>query len=44
VAESEKVGSDIGFEAARVSWVVHHGANWHKKRGDRAAAIQSMVV
>ena len=30
--ESEKAGHDIGFEAAIVSWVVHHAAQWRKAR------------
>ena len=28
--ESEKAGHDIGFEAALVSWVVHHRAQWRR--------------
>jgi hypothetical protein len=30
--ESEKAGRDIGFEAALVSWVMHHRARWRKER------------
>lgn len=30
--ESEKAGSDIGFECALVNWVVHHRAHWRKAR------------
>ena len=28
--ESEKAGFDIGFESARVSWVIQHQAKWRK--------------
>ena len=34
--ESEKAGRDIGLNEAKVSWVVHHRANW------RAAGRQSV--
>ncbi|TAL05215.1 MAG: DUF4032 domain-containing protein [Verrucomicrobia bacterium] len=30
--ESEKAGHDIGIEHARISWVVHHRAQWRKER------------
>jgi hypothetical protein len=30
--ESERLGRDIGFEAALVSWVVHHRAQWRRER------------
>lgn len=30
--ESEKAGRDIGFEAALVSWVVHHRTAWRRGR------------
>jgi hypothetical protein len=30
--ESEKVGRDIGFEAALVSWVVHWRSQWRQTR------------
>jgi len=30
--ESESAGRDIGFEAALVSWIVHHRAQWRKGR------------
>ena len=34
--ESEKAGSDIGLENARVSWVIHHRARWlHARRAGR---------
>jgi hypothetical protein len=33
--ESETAGADIGFEAALVNWVVHHGTRWRwgRRRG-----------
>lgn len=30
--ESEKIGRDIGFNQALVSWLVHHRANWRMAR------------
>jgi hypothetical protein len=30
--ESEKVGHDIGFENALVSWLIYHRAAWRKNR------------
>jgi hypothetical protein len=30
--ESERAGHDIGFEAALVSWVVHHLLQWRRRR------------
>ena len=30
--ESEKAGSDIGFEKALVDWIVKHRSNWRDKR------------
>ena len=30
--ESERVGRDIGFETALISWVVHHRAQWRRER------------
>ena len=29
--ESEKVGKDIGFEKALLSWVCHHREKWRNK-------------
>ncbi len=29
--ESEKVGQDIGFEKALLSWVCHHREKWRNK-------------
>ncbi|MEE2947437.1 MAG: DUF4032 domain-containing protein [Verrucomicrobiota bacterium] len=30
--ESERAGSDIGFERALVDWVLNHRAKWRKSR------------
>ena len=30
--ESEKVGTDIGFEKALLDWVVKHRADWRERR------------
>ena len=30
--ESEKAGSDIGFERALTDWIVKHRAKWRKNR------------
>ena len=30
--ESEKAGSDIGFEKAMLDWSVQHRSRWRKKR------------
>jgi len=30
--ESEKAGCDIGFDQARVSWILHHRSLWRKAR------------
>jgi hypothetical protein len=30
--ESEKAGSDIGFEKALLDWIVKHRSNWRLKR------------
>jgi hypothetical protein len=37
--ESEKAGHDIGFENARVSWMVHHRARWRKERQQAFAKV-----
>jgi hypothetical protein len=39
--ESEKMGRDIGFEHARVSWLLHHRARWQKERPQRSAPLAS---
>ena len=30
--ESEKAGSDIGFEKALLDWILKHRSNWREKR------------
>ena len=30
--ESEKAGSDIGFEKALLDWIVKHRSSWRQKR------------
>ncbi len=30
--ESEKAGSDIGFEKALLEWILKHRSNWRSKR------------
>ncbi len=30
--ESEKTGSDIGFEKALLDWIVKHRSNWRERR------------
>jgi hypothetical protein len=30
--ESEKAGTDIGFEKALLDWIVKHRSNWRQKR------------
>ena len=30
--ESEKAGTDIGFERALLDWIVKHRSNWRQKR------------
>ena len=36
--ESEKLGSDIGFEKALLDWIVKHRSNWREKRMREAKA------
>jgi hypothetical protein len=39
--ESEKAGTDIGFEKALLDWIVKHRSNWRDKRlkeGSKAPA------
>ena len=36
--ESEKAGSDIGFEKALCDWIVKHRSNWRSKRMKEARA------
>ena len=39
--ESEKVGSDIGFEKALLDWIVKHRSNWRERRIREAKAEMS---
>jgi hypothetical protein len=36
--ESEKAGTDIGFEKALCDWIVKHRSNWRHKRMKEARA------
>ncbi|MCB1065280.1 MAG: hypothetical protein KDN20_20480 [Verrucomicrobiae bacterium] len=36
--KSEEAGSDIGFEAALVDWMLHHRGTWREERSFGAAA------
>ena len=36
--ESEKAGTDIGFEEALLDWIVKHRSNWREKRMKEARA------
>ena len=36
--ESEKAGTDIGFEKALLDWIVKHRSNWRDKRQKEAKA------
>ena len=36
--ESEKAGSDIGFEKALLDWILKHRSNWRVKRRGEARA------
>jgi hypothetical protein len=39
--ESEKAGSDIGFEKALLDWIVKHRSNWRDRRLKEAAKAVS---
>jgi hypothetical protein len=39
--ESEKAGSDIGFEKALLDWIVKHRSNWREKRLKEATKVAS---
>ena len=39
--ESEKVGSDIGFEKALLDWIVKHRSNWRERRIREAKTVMS---
>jgi hypothetical protein len=34
--ESEKAGSDIGFEKALLDWILKHRSNWRDKRKEES--------
>ena len=36
--ESEKAGTDIGFEKALLDWIVKHRSSWRQKRMKEARA------
>ena len=36
--ESEKVGSDIGFEKALLDWIMKHRSHWRERRMREAKA------
>jgi hypothetical protein len=36
--ESEKAGTDIGFEKALLDWILKHRSNWRDKRMKEAKA------
>jgi hypothetical protein len=36
--ESEKAGTDIGFEKALLDWILKHRSNWREKRMKEARA------
>ena len=37
--ESERAGLDVGMDAAVISWVVHHRAQWRKARRSQASPV-----
>jgi hypothetical protein len=39
--ESEKAGSDIGFEKALLDWIVRHRSNWRERRIKEASTEKS---
>ena len=41
--ESEKAGSDIGFEKALLDWIVKHRSSWRDKR-QREVRTQAQAV
>ncbi len=42
--ESEKAGSDIGFEKALLDWIVKHRSSWRDKRQKEARSQQAQAV
>ena len=41
--ESEKAGTDIGFEKALLDWIVKHRSSWRAKRVKETRATTSAV-
>ena len=39
--ESEKAGSDIGFETALLDWIVKHRSSWREKRQKEVRLAQA---
>jgi len=39
--ESEKAGTDIGFEKALLDWIVKHRSNWRDRRKKEARTEKS---
>jgi hypothetical protein len=39
--ESEKAGTDIGFEKALLDWILKHRSNWREKRMKEARATRA---
>ena len=39
--ESEKAGSDIGFEKALLDWIVKHRSSWRDRRLQEATKVAS---
>jgi hypothetical protein len=39
--ESEKAGTDIGFEKALLDWIVKHRSNWRDRRRKEARTAKS---
>ena len=42
--ESEKAGTDIGFEKALLDWILKHRSNWREKRMKEARAETKAAV
>jgi hypothetical protein len=40
--ESEKAGTDIGFEKALLDWIVKHRSNWREKRIKESRAAKAI--
>ena len=39
--ESEKAGTDIGFEKALLDWIVKHRSNWRERRMRESRPIKA---